>query len=159
MTTKFKTGDRVRLIDNKGMSAPVGSLGTVGPRGVHNSGYFKTPLVDIIWDDGIYQCHGGYHLSHFELVSAKVSYTDELGGPFSGPYRTREITKTWIIAVLDSKGKPRPSTSPRVYTSEAQAEAVAKKMAAEHMGETFMVLTSTAVAAIPAVPNVELVRL
>lgn len=65
MTNKFKTGDRVRLVDARSMSAKVGATATVGPKG-HFSHY-----VDIIWDrDDLskHQCNGGYMPSSFELV-------------------------------------------------------------------------------------------
>lgn len=147
---KFKAGDKARCLKSYGGQFTEGKTYTVR---TDSDAYTLTVVAD---DNGN---PNGWNVRFFEPVPAKLPFTDELGGPFSGPYRTTEIKKTWIIAVLDNSGKPRPATKPQVYVSAAQAEKVAQEMASKYAGETFMVLQGTAVAATPAVKSVELVRL
>lgn len=66
-TSKLIPGTRVRLIANDGMNAKVGSLATVGPRGVLKSA--SATYVDIVWDADVYkQGNGGYYPHTFKLV-------------------------------------------------------------------------------------------
>jgi hypothetical protein len=62
----FPVGCEVKLIDNTGMSAPLGSIGTV--KGYIESTYW---YLDITWktsDPKWEQSNGGYSSYHFEVV-------------------------------------------------------------------------------------------
>lgn len=43
----------------------------------------------------------------------------------------------WIVCALDSKGNIKPSSTPRIMSSEKQAITVSKSMAADHIGTSF----------------------
>ena len=57
--------------------------------------------------------------------------------------------KNYFIAVLSKDNQPRPSGTPKVFKTKAQAKAVALKMAEEHKGETFAVYEKTGEAHVP----------
>ena len=152
----FKPGDRVRRKDGGkwggGFGEPDYDVVTVEK--VEHSRFSGTMVF--AKETGTWR-----EANTLELATeTKPSVDVELGGPFTGKYRTTgPVKRTWIIAVLDKDGNPRPNTKASTYVSLAQAEAVARKMAEEHPGETFMVFQAVAVAALPKEPQDELVRL
>lgn len=68
----FTPGQRVRLLNNDGLSAAVGTIATVGPRGMFTTQPFGNTFVDLIWDRSeTAQGNGGYYPNVFELVVDK----------------------------------------------------------------------------------------
>lgn len=69
MTKTFTPGQRVRLLNNDGLSAAVGTIATVGPRGMFTTPAFGSTFVDLIWNPAeTGQGNGGYYPNVFELV-------------------------------------------------------------------------------------------
>lgn len=49
----------------------------------------------------------------------------------------------WMVCALDSSGKIKPSSSPRLMAHERQAISVSKSMAEQHTGDTFAAVSFT----------------
>lgn len=73
----MRVGDKVRLICNKNMNAPIGSIATITkePYDFNTwtvNGNKLTKMIDIKWDRPYMQCDGGYEVTKFELLSRTV---------------------------------------------------------------------------------------
>jgi hypothetical protein len=123
--TDVKIGDTLRVRDDyKGyMRAKPGATARVVG--------FDRNYVTIAWDRKNDLCgnqmDGNYTLEAFELATS--------AGEF-------------ILIQKDTYGAYAPAAKPKVYTSEAQALAVAEKMAAQHGGE-FVVFKAFAASEMP----------
>lgn len=121
----FNVGDRVRVVNAKGMAASVGATATIKGK--------EYPYLNIVWDrsNGLAstQFDGRYMPSQFEKAPA------EPAGEF--------------ILILKRNGRYEPAEYPRVYPTEAQAIAVAKSMANKNKGEEFVVFKTVAAALTP----------
>lgn len=68
----MKIGDKVRLIDNTGMNAPIGSIATI-TREPYEYGCFNVKLVDVKWESNVSkQNDGGYQSDKFELLNKTI---------------------------------------------------------------------------------------
>lgn len=82
--TKFKVGDKVRLVDASGLAAPAGSIATVLPTDDVDS------LTQFRWDPADHrQMDGGYSEDRFELVveASTPSVTYEIEATSKGGVR------------------------------------------------------------------------
>jgi hypothetical protein len=156
----FKKGDRVRTKTRDDL-VEAGSVGTVYAGEERDD----DPWIDVIFD-GFTEGHGGdandgsknhwyIGADNLELVdepTSEPSLMDDLGGDFEGDFRVPFTDKMWIVAILDSEGKPRPNNKARVYTSSLQARRVSREMAERHKGEIFVVFEAVGVATHPRTP-------
>lgn len=111
---KFKKGDKVRIKDTQ-----------------DNRDYFYTRnrIGEVV------EVHG----ANENYVYLTAHDWDTQMGHFPSRFELAEPNALYIISVKDAKGDFKPNTTPRVYTSEAQAKNVAALMAEKHPGEEFVI--------------------
>jgi hypothetical protein len=128
-------GDTVRTNYDFRGAAKVGATGKV----VRKDSYSKWIAIEWVrdgLDNG--QMNGSYSSSYFDVIPT---------GP-AGEF----------ILIVKQNGKYKPADTPRVYPSEAQAMAVAKRMAEQNPGEDFVVFKTLAKVNVPPPTKADIVR-
>ena len=151
----FKMYDRVEPLS--GYAALVGEYGVVKLIDYSDRSYLvefigRTDLHD--WEGvSAYNDCWWYWDGEIEAAPVAVSYGDldalfaDVPAPFAIP------SKNWFIAVLNTSGEPLPAHMPRLYTSLAQAQTVANRMADRHPDETFVVYEAVGAARVSTVKS------